>query len=443
MTLRGERSRDAHGQHQPILHAGSNPAPATTNEDTTYMEAYDVRGKKHVCPECGGSRLYKAGLRYLADGSSVQRWLCRSCGYRFSEGREPLQKNSDWHLKAQNAIGSSAQILRLEAKNLSSSTETKTVGDTRKISAEAQLVNYLIRLKNDGKSEATIEARDWQLKRLVNLGADLNNPESVKKTIAALDRTESYKLLLCIAYEGFLKANGLSWERPKYRQSEPLPFCPHESELDALIANCGKKTATLLRLLKETGMRLGEAWMTEWRDFDPANRTLMCRNPEKHSRPRMFDNLSPELCRMLQDMPHNSQFIFTCSRQPLDREDPKEHLKRLRRQKSLLGHQRRRTANKLKNPRIAMISYHSFRHWKATQLYHQTKDILYVMKFLGHRTLKNTLVYIDLERICYPNGGDDYIGRAARTETEALQLIEAGFEYVCTVGEAKLFRKRK
>jgi hypothetical protein len=65
------------------------------------------------------------------------------------------------------------------------------------------------------------------------------------------------------------------------------------------------------------------------------------------------------------------------------------------------------------------------------------------MKYLGHRSIKNTLIYIDLERICYPNGGDDYTGKAARTETEALQLIEAGFEYVCTVGEAKLFRKRK
>lgn len=96
----------------------------------------------------------------------------------------------------------------------------------------------------------------------------------------------------------------------------------------------------------------------------------------------------------------------------------------------MLGYQRRRTANKLKNPRIAMITYHSCRHWKATRLYHQTKDILYVMKFLGHRSIKNTLMYIDLERICYP-GGDDYTGKAARTEAEALQLVEAGFEYVC------------
>jgi integrase len=116
---------------------------------------------------------------------------------------------------------------------------------------------------------------------------------------------------------------------------------------------------------------------------------------------------------------------------------------KLRRQKGILGHQRLRVAQKLKNPRIAKISYHSLRHWKATQLYHQTKDILYVMKYLGHRSIKNTLLYIDLESISYPHGGDNYHAKTARTETEALKLIEAGFEYVCSMEEVKLFRKRK
>ncbi len=39
------------------------------------------------CPECGGTRLFRDGLRRLPDGSAVQRWLCRKCGYRFSESR--------------------------------------------------------------------------------------------------------------------------------------------------------------------------------------------------------------------------------------------------------------------------------------------------------------------------------------------------------------------
>ena len=44
------------------------------------------------CSQCGSTSLYRAGFRYLEDGSPVQRWLCRKCSYRFSE--KPLQKNS-------------------------------------------------------------------------------------------------------------------------------------------------------------------------------------------------------------------------------------------------------------------------------------------------------------------------------------------------------------
>ena len=65
------------------------------------------------------------------------------------------------------------------------------------------------------------------------------------------------------------------------------------------------------------------------------------------------------------------------------------------------------------------------------------------MKYLGHRSIKNTLLYIDLESIAYPHDGDDYHAKTARTETEALKLVEAGFEYVCSMREVKLFRKRK
>jgi len=390
-----------------------------------------------ICPECGSDLFVKDGHKTV-NGEDKQRYKCKVCHLRFTLGHKGFNVVSD-NLGEQQICA----ILQ-DAKNLQPTTEIKTVGDTQEVSVEAQIVNYLIRLKNDGKRDSTIEAKDWQIKRLVRLGANLHDPESVKNTIANLEKTESYKLLLCIAYEGFLTANGLSWERPGYKQSEPLPFCPHESELDNLIAGCNKKTSTFLKLLKETAMRPGEAWLAEWMDFDPTNRTFICKNPEKNSRPRAFDNLSPELCQMLLALPHNSNYIFTCSREPLTvKEDRKTHMRLFKRQKGILTKQRQRIAIKLKNPRITEISYCSCRHWKATQLYHQTKDILYVMKFLGHRNIKNTLVYIDLERLAYPNGGDDYTSKAARTEPEALSLIEAGFEYVCDFQNAKLFRKRK
>ena len=71
--------------------------------------------------------------------------------------------------------------------------------------------------------------------------------------------------------------------------------------------------------------------------------------------------------------------------------------------------------------------------------YHKTKDILHVMQLLGHRNIKNTLIYTHL--VNFKN--DDYIAKVAHSEKEACELIEAGFDFVCEFNENKLFRKRK
>jgi hypothetical protein len=71
--------------------------------------------------------------------------------------------------------------------------------------------------------------------------------------------------------------------------------------------------------------------------------------------------------------------------------------------------------------------------------YHKTKDILYVMRLLGHKNIKNTLIYTQL--VTFED--DDYLCKAANTVKEATELIEAGYEYVCDMDKIKLFRKRK
>lgn len=73
---------------------------------------------------------------------------------------------------------------------------------------------------------------------------------------------------------------------------------PLESEIDALIAYCGKKTSTILQLLKETGMRIGEALDLEWIDVTFESRTILLNKPEKHSNARSF-KISEKLCSML------------------------------------------------------------------------------------------------------------------------------------------------
>jgi hypothetical protein len=71
--------------------------------------------------------------------------------------------------------------------------------------------------------------------------------------------------------------------------------------------------------------------------------------------------------------------------------------------------------------------------------YHKTKDILHVMRLLGHRDIKNTLVYTHL--VDFEN--DDFVCKVAKNVHDAKQLVESGFDYVTDVEDVKLFRKRK
>ncbi|OYT43430.1 hypothetical protein B6U84_05990 [Candidatus Bathyarchaeota archaeon ex4484_40] len=74
-----------------------------------------------------------------------------------------------------------------------------------------------------------------------------------------------------------------------------------------------------------------------------------------------------------------------------------------------------RAAQKLRNPRLLRIHFHTFRHWKATMLYHQTKDILCVMRFLGHRNVNNTLLYVQLEEALFGKEPDEFVCKVAKT----------------------------
>ena len=69
----------------------------------------------------------------------------------------------------------------------------------------------------------------------------------------------------------------------------------------------------------------------------------------------------------------------------------------------------------------------------------ETKDILHVMKVLGHANIRNTLVYTQL----MPEEDDEYVVKVARTVDDAKTLLKCGFDYVTDVDRAKLLRKRK
>jgi integrase len=182
--------------------------------------------------------------------------------------------------------------------------------------------------------------------------------------------------------------------------------------------------AALLQLLKETGMRIGEALRMKWTDIDFKNGTITLNAPEKYGRPRMF-KVSSTLISMLNALQRRDDLVF-------GGQNPRNYTR-------IFTKYRNRMAFKLQNPRLKQISFHTFRHWKATMEYARTKDILHVMEMLGHRDIKTTLIYTQL----IPFKSDEYYSAVAKSIQEATHLIEEGFEYVCTYDGYMLFRKRK
>jgi integrase len=384
------------------------------------------------CPQCASDRLYKDGLRYMADGSSVQRWLCRDCAHRFSE--KPLQENLDWQINTPTLIVSKRQVCDLieESKNLTEvarQEQAQREGTLKNADIKGKIINYAWSMQKEGYSEATILGRSKLLKILAKRGADLYDPESVKTAIAKQPWCEGRKANAVDAYTSFLKTTGGKWEPPRYQSIRKIPFIPTETEIDQLISACSKRMSTFLQLLKETGMRCGESWRTEWNDIDNETKTVRI-SPEKHSNPRII-HISPKLAAMLEALPKTyGTRIFSLPQSRLD-----QH-------RNIFIQQRKRIANKLQNPRLLRITFHTFRHFKGTMEYHRTKDILHVMQVLGHKNIKNTLLYVQLAEELFRDQ-QEYISKIAKTETDACALIDAGFEYVCDFDNAKIFRKKK
>jgi len=286
----------------------------------------------------------------------------------------------------------------------------------------------LANLKKNGYREATIRGATKELKILARRGAKILDVESVKEVIANQPWAESRKLRVVNLYTSFLKMLGETWNPPKYKPVHKLPFIPTEKTIDQMISACGKKTSTYLQLLKETGMRSGEADKLLWNDVDFERCTVNI-TPEKNSNPRIL-KVSKELVGRLKALPRTSDRMFGNRSYNSPR--------------NAFCQQRRRIAKRLNKPKIAQIHFHTLRHWYATKLYYETKDILLVKARLGHKRIDSTLLYVQLAEAVYGKGElDDFVCKTAKTPKEISDLIEVGFDYVTEMDGLKFFRKRK
>jgi integrase len=332
-----------------------------------------------LCPECKSKKLYRDGLRYLADGTSVQRWLCRNCSYRFSE--KPPQKNLKWSINTPSTLTSKRRICAKEAKNLTQATENKTVaGEKSRLNddVEGLVAQYLSYLEREGFVQ---ESRfPYLIRRLAKLGANLLDPESVKQTIGQLKVKNGSKIQYVYAYDNFAKMRKIQWERPRYTQEEIIPFIPLEKELDQLIASSrSKRMATYLQTLKETFADPSEALRI--RRIDVSGNIITINFPVKGHYPGAIQ-VSNKLIAMLNSLPVDSERFFPSSYGVV-----------------ATGYRatRKRCAAVHQNPRLLSIELRTFRHWGGSMLAHYLNgNVLKVQKLLRHKRVESTMKYIQM-----------------------------------------------
>ena len=240
---------------------------------------------------------------------------------------------------------------------------------------------------------------------------NLLDVQSVLTYLARVQISPTRKEQLSNYLEKFYKWKGLEFQKPRYRRIIKLPFIPTEGEVDQLVGGGGKKTAAFLETLKQTGVRAGEAWAIRWVDIDPEKCTVNI-VPEKGSNPRQL-RISGRLMAMLNALRNDSKSVFHS-----DEADPITSLDHFRR---VFDRQRKRVAERLENPRIMQIHWHTLRHFRASMFYHQTRDILATMQMLGHKSIRNTLIYTHLIDFGKP---DEFVSKVAKTVKEAQELVE-------------------
>jgi integrase len=186
----------------------------------------------------------------------------------------------------------------------------------------------------------------------------------------------------------------------------------------------------LLECLKQTGARIGEILALEWSDIDFESNLIRI-TPEKGSKARTI-RISSSLINRLRYVKRTNNLS-----------DVTKIFSSYKSVHKVLHYQRNNLARKLSNDRLLQITFHTIRHWHATKLYHETRDIYFVQRRLGHKSITNTMKYIHLADTYFGVEEDEFITKVAENVEEAIPLIEAGYTEATDFNGVKIFKIRK
>jgi integrase len=299
--------------------------------------------------------------------------------------------------------------------------------EPRIIPNEAPILNVLVQMKNDNKSDYTI---NFTRKSLIFLAKNtsLTEPEAVKHFIAQRKVSDGYKRNLCIAYNKFCKYYKIEWAMPLYIPEAKNITLPTREKLQMLIAEAGTLLSMKLSLSMETGLRPVELCTLKVKNVDLEHKVI---NPTtaKRGNPRTLP-ISESLKQKLQE--HVIKKNLTPNEFVFQGTDSDHYGKQYRQMRNKL-------AEKLKDPTIRTIRLYDFRHYFCTKKLNDIGNPYTVMVLMGHKKLETTQTYMHLLNL----NDDEWTCTGATTAKEAMKLIEEGFQYVTTIEGIQLFKKRK
>ena len=117
----------------------------------------------------------------------------------------------------------------------------------------SEIINFGLWMRKQGYRHSTVKYCIQALKSIARK-ASLLRPESAKSYLASAPISESRKAKLTEDLARVYAYKRIPFDKPNYKRIEKLPFVPLEVEVDQLISSCGRKVATILQLIKETGM---------------------------------------------------------------------------------------------------------------------------------------------------------------------------------------------
>jgi len=446
-----------------------------------------------------GERVWRDGLRHSDGGSTIQRWLCRDCGFRFSElsteFKEKLHVTSQFSESSDSVkefpyvgfarrntsleklsdklsfqwcedVGSHEgtvvakpinifrdyNSLRLvcapqkETKNLAGTETVKTGLSAAATKTNTEIKGFLIAFvaKSElaGLTSKTIKCRFNTLQLLIRRGTNLLNPESVFQTIDHAKRFDHKTRQLLDEEWSNGSKNNAAQAYKSFTEINSIAIPKH--------INFEKWTRCPQKL----------PWVPLEREIDELIAGCSRKAATFLQLLKETGARSGEAWRLKwQDI--DMEHVVITFNLPEKGSNPRQikasqkliamlnmlpktsqrvwgdiQLDQFRKNFML---QRKRVAHKLQNPRINQITFHTLRHFYATMQYHRTKDLLHVQQMLGHRDIKSTLIYTHLVNF----EGDEYHTATAKSLKEDEELLKAGFEYVTERDGVKIYRKRK